>query len=815
VKQLRQSPNVILTLLLTASASGCEFEAMSMQGSAAAAAPDTEQVQALAREAYLWGFPIVMNYKTMYNYVLDEASPEYKGPFNEVACEARVFTPADRAVVTPNADTPYCMFWMDLRAEPLVLTVPEMEPERFYHFQLIDLYTHNFAYVGTLTTGNDAGRFLLAGPDWDGEAPAGIEQVIRSETGIIFNVTRTQLFDADDIDNVREIQDAYELEPLSAFVGEEAPPAEPTPDFPQWEEGSQFDARFFNYLDVMMDLLEEPPAGREQLWADLGRLGIGAEGPFEVADMAADTRAALEAGVKEGFAEIEAFIAENAADPLGSAKMFGTRAFLTESAGENYGLDRPDMLRSAMAHMGLYGNSGAEAVYPTYLTNAEGEPLDASKHDYNLTFAKGELPPVKAFWSLTMYDGTTQLFIENPLDRYLLNSTMEDDFVREEDGSLTLYIGHEPPGEELEPNWLPAPDGPFYMVLRLYGPEEEALSGAWSPPTIETTSMAAGASSEPSSQGEPVTVANFVRAESDHMIRVAMQAKNLEIGEIVHAREPRTAENQSVIRENQDTLYSSIILDLSKPVTLTLPEIGGRYMSMQVVNQDHYMLVKAQPGAYELTEGLVGTRFATVIIRTFVDVNDPTDVAAAHAAQDAITVSGGGDGPFEAPDWDVDDLAVIRKALNDVAALGFEFSHAFGTRESTRPVDYLIGAAAGWGGLPRTAAFYITGSVDANDGMTAHVVTVKDVPVDAFWSITVYNADGYLEANDLGVNSYNNFSAEPNDDGSITIHFGGCNDDRVNCIPITPGWNYAIRMYQPRQEILDGEWTFPAIEPVE
>ena len=312
-----------------------------------------------------------------------------------------------------------------------------------------------------------------------------------------------------------------------------------------------------------------------------------------------------------------------------------------------------------------------------------------------------------------------------------------------------------------------------------------------------------------------VTVANFVRAETDHMIRVNMQAFDIGIGTLMHVRNPTTPDNQPVIRMNQDTLYSATVLDLAKPVTLTLPEAGGRYMSMHVVNQDHYMFVEAKPGTYELTEGLVGTRFAHVTIRTFVDILDPDDLAKAHAAQDAIEIAGGGDGPFEAPNWNTDDLAVARKALSDLAVLGFDASYAFGRKEEVRPVDRLVGAAAGWGGLPQRAAMYIIAGVDANDGKTPHAVTVKDVPVDAFWSITVYNADGYLEANAQGVNSYNNFSAQPNADGSTTIHFGGCDDGRINCIPITPGWNYAVRMYEPRAEILDGTWRFPSPEPVD
>jgi hypothetical protein len=260
---------------------------------------------------------------------------------------------------------------------------------------------------------------------------------------------------------------------------------------------------------------------------------------------------------------------------------------------------------------------------------------------------------------------------------------------------------------------------------------------------------------------------------------------------------------------NQDTLYSAIWLDLSKPAKITIPDMGGRYMSMQVINQDHYMFVESAPGTYELTEDSVGTRFAQVSIRTFVDVSDPDDLAKAHAAQDRLEVSGGGGGPFEAPDWDTGNLAIARKALSDVAVLGFDPSDGFGRKEDVQPIDHLVGAAAGWGGLPRTAAMYELASVDKNDGKTPYAVTVKNVPVDAFWSITVYNADGYLEANDLGVNSYNDVSAEPNGDGSYTIHFGGCDDGRKNCIPITPGWNYAARMYQPREEILEGHWSFP------
>ncbi len=450
----------------------------------AQAAVIAEEAESIAREAYVYGFPIVMNYKTMWNYTLDKDSTDYKGPFNQVACEARLFTPEDKAVVTPNADTPYCMFWMDVRAEPLVLSVPEMEADRFYHFQLVDLYTHNFAYVGTLTSGNGAGKFLIAGPGWDGEKPDGITEVIRSETGFVFNVTRTQLFSPDDLDKVKGIKASYGLEPLSAFLGTKAPPAVAQPDFPTWEEGAQFDERFFGYLDFMMDLLGSPGEGEKELWDKLARLGIGTDGNFDFSALPKETQDALKAGVKEGFAEIEAFIAKHTTDPLVSGKIFGTRKFLTESARKNFELDRPDLPRSAGAHQGIYGNSAAEAIYPTYLTDGDKESLDASKHSYTLTFARDALPPVKAFWSVTMYDGKTQLFIDNPLDRYLLNSTMIDQFVRGDDGNLVLHISKDSPDKDLEANWLPAPDGPFYLVMRLYGPEQTALDGSWTPPPL-------------------------------------------------------------------------------------------------------------------------------------------------------------------------------------------------------------------------------------------------------------------------------------------------------------------------------------------
>jgi len=315
---------------------------------------------------------------------------------------------------------------------------------------------------------------------------------------------------------------------------------------------------------------------------------------------------------------------------------------------------------------------------------------------------------------------------------------------------------------------------------------------------------------------EGITIHNLVRAESDTMFRLTMKERNIGIGEIFHEREVTSADKpQTVIRPNQDTLYSGAIVDLSTPVTVTLPDGDGRFQSVLVISQDHYNFAYARPGAYKLTEEEVGTRFAMLLFRTFVDAGDPDDAARAHSVQDGIVIEGGGKGPFQAPDWDLEALAKARKAVNDLAAVvGLESSTSFGRKGEIDPLGHLIGIA-GWAGQPAKMAEGIVDSVELNDGKTPHVVTVRDVPVDAFWSITVYDADGFLAPNDLNRNSFNNTSAAPNDDGSYTIHFGGCEDGRVNCIPITPDWSYTIRLYQPRKEILDGSWTFPRIEPVE
>jgi hypothetical protein len=464
----------ILSTLLIALLFGCQQKA-----------PELTPIEAkeIAKEAYIYGFPLVLNYKTMYSYTINTKSPEFKGDFNQLGCEARVYTPEDKAVITPNSDTPYCMGWIDLRDEPVVFTIPEIEKERFYQVQLIDIYTHNFAYISTVATGNIPGKYLITGPEWKGEVPEGITEVFPCETQFLLAIARTQLFNPSDIDNLKKIQDKYRIEPLSTFLGTQAPAASAAIDFPEWKDGTEFSAGLFPYFNFVLTLVKTPKE-EQALMKRFAKIGLDGKGTFDITKFSPEIQKAIEEGAQEGLAAIKEFGKKETSDPLVSAKVFGTRTFLNKSAKDNYSLKDLFMIRAVGAEKGIYGNSGVEAIYPTYVADTEGAPFDASKNNYTMSFEKGEFPPVKAFWSLTMYDGKTQLLIDNPLNRYLLNSPMMDDFVMNEDGSLTLYVQKESPGKDLEPNWLPAPDGPFVVVMRLYGPKEEALEGKWVAPAL-------------------------------------------------------------------------------------------------------------------------------------------------------------------------------------------------------------------------------------------------------------------------------------------------------------------------------------------
>ncbi len=315
---------------------------------------------------------------------------------------------------------------------------------------------------------------------------------------------------------------------------------------------------------------------------------------------------------------------------------------------------------------------------------------------------------------------------------------------------------------------------------------------------------------------QPVTVDTFARAESDRYF--AANAKDAGgTGKFKHSREPASIDNQTVIRLNRDTLYSFGVFDLAAgPVTIALPAAGKRFMSLMIVNQDHYVqLVAYDAQPHTLSEANMGTRYVTAVVRTLVDPNDPKDLTEVHKLQDAIKVTQAGVGKLELPDWDQASLTEIRNALLVLAKHSSGFRGSFGAKGQVDPIHHLIGTAAGWGGNPDKDAAYEGATPARNDGKTVYRLTVPaSVPVDGFWSISLYDAKGFFEKNPQGAYSVNNITAAKNADGSVTVQFGGCDGKVPNCLPIMPGWNYLARMYRPRAEILDGKWKFPEPQAV-
>jgi hypothetical protein len=452
--------------------------------------PSLEEIKATAEEGFIYGLPIVMAYGVMYEYVVDRNSGQWKAPFNQIANEARVFTYKDTSIPTPNSDTPYSVVWADLRAEPLVFSVPAVPAPRYYSLMFCDGNTFNYGYVGSRATGTESGDYLLVGPDWKGETPPGIKKVLRSSTQFSLVVYRTQLFNPGDMDNVKKVQAGYKVQPLSTYLKQPPPPAAPAINFPKIDK-EMVKTGFFEYLDFALQFA--PPGPEEKAIREkLARIGVGPGKTFEFKDLSLEHKAAVLLGMKAGNTQVE-----KAAGAIGKringwdvGSAFGDRAFYKGNW----------LLRAAAAHAGIYGNDAVEAMYPATKVDPSGEPIDTSKYNYTLSFAKGQLPPVKAFWSVTMYDAKKQLLVENPIGRYLINSPMLPTLKKGKDGSTTLYIQKSSPGKALESNWLPAPDAPAYLVIRLYWPNPDPPSilppgeGTWQPPPLKrvTTGAARG-----------------------------------------------------------------------------------------------------------------------------------------------------------------------------------------------------------------------------------------------------------------------------------------------------------------------------------
>jgi hypothetical protein len=457
----------------------------SVRAQASSERPGFLKAKDIAEAGFIYGLPIVMNYGVMYEYVVDRNSGQFKAPFNQIKNESNVFTYKDTAIVTPNSDTPYSLLWMDLRAEPIVLSVPAMDPKRYYSVQLCDGNTYNYGYVGSRATGNEAGDYMVVGPDWKGATPPGIKKIFRSSTQFSVAIFRTQLFNPDDLDNVKKVQAGYKGQTLSAYLKQPATAAAAMViDFPKIDK-ELAKTNFFEYLDFALQFAPAE-ANEKEIRAQLATIGVGPGKTFNFKDLPLEQKLEVGLGMKEGERKVDEGVA-NAGKAINGWRISGL-------PGDSAHYNGDWLKRAVAAKAGIYGNNPEEATYPFTRVDDDGQTLDGSKHNYTLTFPSVQLPPVNSFWSLTMYDGKTQLLIENPINRYLINSPMLPSMKTNADGSLTLYIQNKSPGADRESNWLPAPAGPIYLVMRLYWPKTEAPSvlpageGTWQPPGVKQVS---------------------------------------------------------------------------------------------------------------------------------------------------------------------------------------------------------------------------------------------------------------------------------------------------------------------------------------
>ncbi|MEV7179193.1 DUF1254 domain-containing protein [Kitasatospora sp. NPDC093679] len=444
---------------------------------------DEATVRGTAAEAWIWGLPMLENYRTLHAQAVDEADPRYVGGFGVFRHYPHPFTPANTDVVTPNNDTPYSLAWLDLRAEPWVLEVPATD--RYHVLPLHDLDTCYVGFVGSRTTGNGAGRHLVLGPDHRGTPGEGFDGVLHADTRLVGIVGRTHLAGPEDVPALERVQAGYRLRPLSAHLGTEPPPSAPDPVWPVWREEVLDGLEFFSFLDFLLGFFPVLPADAD-LRRRLAELGVGT-GDFEPAALPLGIRGAMARGIADARTRLSAAVAGS----HDSTALFGTRVQLgTDHLGRAIGVLR-----------GLYGLPVEEAWYTAWTTEedpdsagglgsaggrggAGGRPLDGSVRSYLLRFPPGGRPPARYFWSVTVYGLPDQLLVDNPVDRYSIGDRTPG-LTADEDGGLTLRLRHERPEDPREQaNWLPVPAGPFMAVLRVYGPEPTVLDGRWQRPPL-------------------------------------------------------------------------------------------------------------------------------------------------------------------------------------------------------------------------------------------------------------------------------------------------------------------------------------------
>ncbi len=456
--------NVLLSLIITV------FFALvlnSCTSSAKETKITTEEASAIAKEAYIFYYPLVYYYRTMYRQSIDESSATYSGGFGKWL-HFGTSSPADQDIPSPNNDSPYSYAWVDLRAEPWVLTMPQIEADRFYTSQWDDMWGFVLENAGSVFDGNDGVNVLLASPTWQGKTPDGIKRVVRGDSDFLGSLTRTQLKFTEDFPNVQAIQGEYKLQPLSAYLGEEAPPAAPAIDWLPWNEGLEKTEDFWVYANFLLQFTTlNPEDAPVQERAE--KIGITAGKDWDPKSLDPAIRKAIAAGMKEAIDSLQKGTT-HIDDP---SLFFRTRKDLNK-----------DYYNRALGTLvGAFGNWKSISVYYAVPKDNQGELFDGSKSNYELTFSADQTPPVKFFWSWTMYSLPNRWLVDNPIDRYSIGSATPA-LKYADDGSLSLYFYKDSPGGDKESNWLPSPDGPFWLVLRTYGPDESILNGTYALPTV-------------------------------------------------------------------------------------------------------------------------------------------------------------------------------------------------------------------------------------------------------------------------------------------------------------------------------------------
>jgi len=425
------------------------------------------EAKKIAKEAYTFNYPLVMMYRTMYLQAIDAKSKSYSGGFGKWL-HLGTSSPKDTDIVSPNNDSPYSYAWVDLRAEPWVVTLPKIEAKRFYTSQWDDLWGFVLDNPGSVEDGNDGVSVLLASPTWKGDLPKGVKRVIKGDSEFLGTLTRTQLFEPKDLPNVKKIQKQYKLQPLSAFLGKSAPKAAPAIQWKPWKDGDQTTDEFWAYVNFLLTFTTPNPQDKP-VQDRMAKIGLVAGKPWDSSALGKDVQAAIAAGMKDALAELK----------KGSTHITDPSLFFRSRKD----LNKDYFNRALGVNVGIFGNVKKVSVYFAAPKDDKGELFDGSKHSYSLTFTKDQIPPAKNFWSFTMYKLPERWLVDNPIDRYSIGSATPG-LKKADDGSITLYFGSKSPGKDKESNWLPAPEGPFWLVLRTYGPSKAILDKSWKLPSV-------------------------------------------------------------------------------------------------------------------------------------------------------------------------------------------------------------------------------------------------------------------------------------------------------------------------------------------